>query len=121
MLEPVDKHSGIPAYLQIMDMIKKEIVLGNLKFGDQLPPVRELKKVFGVNVNTIMKSLEKLQMDGIVEAQHGVGYFVKKSKIINPKVVDILEKSVEELKKMDMDLNTTILILEEVWKKGEQS
>ncbi len=118
-MRAVDKHSGIPAYLQIMNIIKKEIVIGNLKSQDRLPPVRELQKTFGVNVNTVMRALEKLQTEDILEAQHGVGYFVKESKIINPEVIEILKKSVKELKEMDMDLNTTMLILEEVWRNVE--
>ncbi len=116
MLRAVDKHSGIPAYLQIMNIIKKEIMIGNLKEQDQLPPVRELQKTFNVNVNTVMRALERLQMEGILEAQHGVGYFIKESKMIKPEVIEILEKSVKELKEAGIDLNTTILILEEVWR-----
>ncbi len=116
MLRAVDKHSGIPAYLQIMNSIKKEIMIGNLRERDQLPPVRELQKTFGVNVNTVIRALEKLQMEGLLEARHGVGYFIKKSRIINLEVIEILEKSVKELKKIGMDLNTTTLILKEVWR-----
>ncbi len=115
MLKAVEKHSGVPAYLQIMNTIKKEILIGNLKERDQIPPVRELQKIFRVNVNTVIRALEKLQVEGILEAQHGVGYFIKKSKMINPEVIEILRKSVEELKEMGVDLNTTILVLEEVW------
>ncbi len=119
MLRAVDKHSGIPAYLQIMNIVKKEIMIGNLKKGDQLPPVRELQKTFDVNVNTVMRALERLQMEGILEARHGVGYFIKESEVIKPEVIEILEKSVQELKRMGIDLNTTILILEEVWRNVE--
>ncbi len=119
MLRAVDKHSGIPAYLQIMNIVKKEIVIGNLKAKDQLPPVRELQKTFGVNVNTVMRALEKLQIEGVLESQHGVGYFVKESKMVKPEVIEILKRSVRELKEAGIDLNTTVLILEEVWKNAE--
>jgi len=77
MFYEVDKHSGIPSYIQIMNQIKKEIIIGNLKKGDGLPPVRELSKIFKVNVNTILRALEKLEFEGYLEAQHGVGYFVR--------------------------------------------
>lgn len=45
MLRKVDKHSGVPAYVQIVNMIKSEIILGNLQQGLQLPTVRELQAI----------------------------------------------------------------------------
>jgi GntR family transcriptional regulator len=53
MLTKVDKHSGVPAYIKIMNIVKKEIMFERLKIGDQLPPVRELASRFGVNTNTV--------------------------------------------------------------------
>ncbi len=78
MLYEVDKHSGIPSYLQIMNQIKKEIIMGNLKEGDQLPPVRELSTIFKVNINTILKALDKLETSGYIEAQHGIGFLFQR-------------------------------------------
>lgn len=121
MFERVDKHSGIPAYIQVMDIIKKEILLGNLKIEDQLPPVRQLQEIFDVNVNTILKALERLQLDGIVESRHGVGYFVTSNKSAKADVIKLLSETVEQLKSMGIDLHTTILIMEEVWKNDSKT
>ena len=112
----IDKHSGIPAYLQIMNMVKKEILLGNLKIGDQLPPVRELQRIFDVNVNTVMKALERLVFEGVIEAKHGVGYFVKESNEVKSDAVRLLKETVKSLKNMGLDLHTVLLLTEEVWK-----
>ncbi len=121
MFEKVDKHSGVPAYIQVIDIIKKEILLGNLKSEDQLPPVRELQEIFDVNVNTILKALERLQSEGIVEARHGVGYFVRSSESAKAEVIKIIDETVEKLKVMDIDLHTAILIMEEVWKNDSKT
>lgn len=108
---------GVPAYLQIMNLIKKEIYMGNLKDGDQLPPVRKLAETIGVNTNTVIRSLEKLQYEGIVEAQHGVGYFIKITREINRELLDAIENLVEDLKTNDINLEMATLLIEEVWKK----
>jgi GntR family transcriptional regulator len=116
MLNKVDKHSGIPAYLQIMNQVKKEIILGNLKNGDQLPPVRKMQKIFGVNINTVTRALEKLSFEGKLEAQHGVGYFITSEENIGDEVFSNLKKCINKLKESDLDLKTSLLLFEEVWK-----
>lgn len=73
MLRKVDKHSGVPAYVQIVNMIKSEIILGNLQQGLQLPTVRELQAIFDVNINTVLKAFEKLKAEGFIEAEQGLG------------------------------------------------
>jgi GntR family transcriptional regulator len=116
MLTKVDKHSGVPAYIQIMNIVKKEIMFGRLKIGDQLPPVRELASRFGVNTNTVLKAFEKLHYEGLLEAEQGVGYFVKESHIVNKKLVELIEGTASELKKNNVNLPMAKILLEEVWK-----
>ncbi|ABR31205.1 transcriptional regulator [Thermosipho melanesiensis] len=116
MLKQVDKHSGIPAYIQIINMIKSEILLGNLNPGAQLPTVRKLKEIFQVNINTVLKALEKLKIEGIVSSEQGIGYFVNKNLKIDPKITNEIREIVKNLKKLNIDLQTLFIILEEVWK-----
>lgn len=65
-----------PIYLQIADGISEKILSGELKEGDRILSVRELRSELGVNPNTAMRSYEKLTMDGIIYNQRGIGYFV---------------------------------------------
>ncbi len=113
----VDKHSGVPAYLQIMNMIKSEIILGRLRVGDKLPPVRVLQKVFDVNVNTVVRALEKLVAEGVLESRHGVGYFVRESSDLEGDVLEIVKECVERLKERNIDRITAQLLIEEVWRE----
>ena len=54
----------MPVYLQIMKIIKADIVTGDLKPGEKLCSVREMSEKFTVNPNTVqrvfilLKSLE---------------------------------------------------------------
>jgi len=118
MLAKVDKHSGIPAYVQIMSMIKTEILLGRLKEGDKLPTIRDLSDVFDVNVNTVIRALEKLEMEGIVEAKHGVGYFIKGGTALDGSILQAIKECVDEVKKAGIDLNTFQVLVREVWRSG---
>lgn len=118
MLASVDKHMGLPVYIQIMNMIKKEVMLGNLIDGEQLPPVRELSKIFDVNTNTVMRALEKLSMQEIVEAKHGIGYFIRYATAVDSKVIEDMKCFIRELKKKGMDLPMTKLLVEELWKNA---
>ena len=116
MLRKIDKHSGVPAYLQIVNQIKAEILLGNLKAGQQLPTVRELETIFDVNINTILKALDRLKMEGYIVSEQGIGYFVVKELSIDAEVVVAIKQLVSKLKSKQFDLYTTLVLVEEVWR-----
>ena len=118
MLRKVDKHSGMPAYIQIENMIKSEILLGNLQKGTQLPTVRELQNTFDVNINTVIKALERLKAEGYIQAEQGVGYFIKKDVDIDQMVIKTIRECISKLKKDGIDYYTAMLIFEEVSKNG---
>lgn len=65
-----------PIYLQIMQVIKTNIVSGNLPVGSKLPSVRELALEAGVNPNTMQRALAELERDGLLYSQRTSGRFV---------------------------------------------
>jgi len=77
-----------PIYLQIMDLIKMDIVTGKLKSLDKLPSVREMAINLRVNPNTLQRSYQELERLGIVFTQRGTGTFVGEGK----NMVDDLKK-----------------------------
>ncbi|MFV0550540.1 MAG: GntR family transcriptional regulator [Anaerorhabdus sp.] len=68
--------ANIPIYLQVMDYIKKEIVSGKLKPNDQVATVREMAFKFGVNPNTIQRSLQELEREGLLKSERTTGRFI---------------------------------------------
>lgn len=116
MLRKVDKHSGIPAYLQIVNQIKSEILLSNLRAGQQLPTVRELETIFDVNINTILKALDRLKIEGYLVAEQGVGYLVARELSIDEQIITLIRETVTNLKSKGLDLYTTLVLIEEVWR-----
>lgn len=69
-----------PIYLQIMDLIKMDIVTGKLKSNDKLPSVREMATNLNVNPNTLQRSYQELERLGIVYTQRGTGTFMREGK-----------------------------------------
>lgn len=73
----VDLTSPVPAYQQVIQAIKIEILSGRLKDGDRLPPIRELAKILKLNPNTVAKAYYTLEEAGFVESRPGSGNWVK--------------------------------------------
>lgn len=67
---------NIPIYVQVMEYIKKEIVTGRLAPGEKIPAVRELAGELQVNPNTIQRTFQELEREGIAETHRGTGRFV---------------------------------------------
>ena len=55
---------------------KKEIVTGQLLPGDKIPSVRELASELQVNPNTIQRTFQELERDGVVVTRRGMGRYV---------------------------------------------
>ena len=68
--------ANTPIYLQLIDMIKLQIVSGRLKSGDKLPSVRDLAVEYGVNPNTMQKALSQLESEKLVYTVRTTGRYV---------------------------------------------
>lgn len=63
-------------YLQIADRICDEVLLGQYREEERIPSVREYAAVVEVNANTVMRSYDCLQTQGVIYNKRGIGYFV---------------------------------------------
>src|SRR6267154_6110605 len=68
--------SNIPIYRQIIQHIRRAVVLGQLKLGEQLPAVRTLAETLVINPNTVARAYQELIRDGVLESRAGRGVFV---------------------------------------------
>lgn len=89
-----------PIYLQMVELIKTEIISGRLKSGEKIPSVRELAVQAKVNPNTVQKALAELERCGLIYTERTNGKFVTENKsiikayrdgIINEKVESFLK------------------------------
>ena len=72
----IDKFSRKPIYEQVVEGIERDIVMGILREREQLPSIRELSALLGVNPNTIQKAFGELDRNGIIISGQGRGCFV---------------------------------------------
>jgi GntR family transcriptional regulator len=76
MLLQIDHHSGQPIFRQVIDQIRRQVMAGQLREGEQLPSVRDLAMQLRVNPMTISKAYGLLEMEGLLDRRRGVGLFV---------------------------------------------
>lgn len=89
-----------PIYLQMVELIKTEIISGRLKSGEKIPSVRELAVQAKVNPNTVQKALAELERCGLIYTERTNGKFVTDNKsIIKAYRDDIINEKVESFLK----------------------
>ena len=71
-----DAGSGVPIYRQLVQQVRRDVMLGRLRPGDQLPSVKEVVDALSVNPNTVVKAFSELEHEGLVVRRQGVGTFV---------------------------------------------
>lgn len=118
----VDKMSRKPIYEQIIDGIKREIVMGIIPEQTQLPSIRELSAILATNPNTVQKAFVELDRDGIIVSSPGRGCFVAdgaKEKIRSSMAskIDEIYAVACELANAGIDKQTIINAIESAYSK----
>jgi GntR family transcriptional regulator len=72
----LDPRDPRPLYLQIVDEVRRALVVGTLRPEDPLPSVRELATQLVVNPRTVSQAYGELERDGVIYVKRGQGTFV---------------------------------------------
>ena len=72
----LNNSSMIPIYEQIVDQVKHQIIMGQIKENDVLPSVRALSAELKISALTVKKAYDRLETEGFVVTVHGKGTFV---------------------------------------------
>ena len=73
MFEPLDFHSPLPLYAQLVERIERLIINGDLATGDRLPTTRALAGELRINFNTVARAYRILAKTGLVTTLRGRG------------------------------------------------
>ena len=76
-LFPLKNQSSLPVFVQISELLIREISAGHLLDGERLPPERAMAAEMGISVGTLRKSLAELEKVGLLERRQGSGNYVK--------------------------------------------
>ncbi len=60
-------------YLEIADIIRRDIVAGVYTVGEKIPPIRRLSETYGVNPQTVNKATAYLASLGYLQPRQGAG------------------------------------------------
>ena len=72
------KPTRLPLYVQISELLHREIAAGHWLAGERLPTESKLAQDLDVAVGTLRKALTVLEEDGLLERRQGSGTYVKK-------------------------------------------
>ncbi len=68
---------SIPKYRQLLQILRNQILSGELAPGRQLPTEEELSAKYGVSRGTVRKAVAQLEAERLIQVEHGVGSFVR--------------------------------------------
>lgn len=108
--------ANLPIYIQIMDEIKRRIVIGEYTSAQKVPPVRELAVNFGVNPNTVQRALSELEREGLLVSERTAGRFISEDvekiaalkKTVCEQKVDAFIKEIQQYGWSEEEIMTTM-------------
>ncbi|MDE3123556.1 MAG: GntR family transcriptional regulator [Paracoccaceae bacterium] len=71
------QNGSLPLYLQISELLIRDIAAGRLIDGAKLPPEREMAGQMGIAVGTLRKALSDLEAKGLLQRVQGSGNYVR--------------------------------------------
>jgi GntR family transcriptional regulator len=113
----VDAGSGLPIYRQLVQQVRRDVMLGRLRPGDQLPSVKEVVDSLSVNPNTVVKAFSELEHQGLVVRRQGVGTFVAAAPPVSslpvaPKLLSSLARWVDRARQDGLSSEQIRMLLE---------
>jgi len=75
-MHSINRHSKLPLYQQLYEILRGHILRGDWPVGSMLPPEPELIGRYGVSRTTVRQVLDLLVNEGLIYRQQGRGTFV---------------------------------------------
>lgn len=110
----------LPIYLQIILFIKRGLIAGNIKNGDELPSRRVLSALLGVNPNTVQKAFSLLEEEGLISSRPGAKSFISADltaieKIKEELLLNDIKNIVSSLKQMGLSSSQATELIINNW------
>lgn len=108
--------ANIPIYLQVIEDIKRRIIIGEIKLGEKLPSTRELAVQYTVNPNTAARIYNELEQEGLCFTKRGLGTFVSKDNALIDSLKkelsgEIIDTFIERMSRLGFSVKDTISLL----------
>lgn len=77
MSTPLQPSNALPLYVQISELLIRDIAAGRLLDGERLPPERDMAEELGISIGTLRKALADLTDKGLLERIQGSGNYIR--------------------------------------------
>lgn len=120
----VNPRSKQPLYEQLVEQLRRQIVLGGMKAGAAMPSVRQLATELGINPNTIQKAYRRMEEEGMILSIPGKGSFVSDNlaEMLTKQREDQRSKAKQMLQscsEMGLTKEEIIQMVEAIYEEGE--
>lgn len=79
MQDDLQNSNALPMYVQISELLIRDIAAGRLMDGERLAPERDMANSLGISVGTLRKALAILETNQLLERVQGSGNYVRHS------------------------------------------
>lgn len=108
----LDRNSPIPIYYQIATDIRKRVLRGEWKPGDQLPSQPELARQYQVSRMTLRQAMDLLEREGIIARQRGSGTFLTEAPAQIVPMADFPVNFTQQVRRLGIKASARILAAE---------
>ena len=113
-------NNNTPIYLQVIDLIKKDLLQGTLTPGQKLPSTRELALNYEINPNTAARVYTEMERTGLCFTKRGLGTFLFEDteylhQLRDEMVSEIVSTFIIESKQLGLTQGEIITRLEGEW------
>ena len=116
-------HERSPVYQQIAEYLKRQIMLGVVEDGEQMPSRRELAAQTGINPNTAQKAYRLMTEEGYVQNQGNNLSQVRLTPELRDWIEDelsrgLVQQFVTDAKENHLSYRKVITLISDMW--GEE-
>lgn len=116
----IEFNNHSPLYQQIFKHLRQQILLGEVKDGDNMPSRRELAKQTGISLNTAQKAYRLMEKEGYIYTKGNKGSTVKLSAQLKETVSEemtrgLVQRFVDHAKQNQLSYKKVIGLLDELW------
>ncbi|MCV3273999.1 GntR family transcriptional regulator [Roseobacter sinensis] len=78
MTTPPPRGTTMPKYIQLSELLIRDIDAGRILDGERLPPERDMAVSLGTSIGTLRKALAELDRKGLLDRIQGSGNYVRR-------------------------------------------
>jgi GntR family transcriptional regulator len=113
---------GLSVHEQVVFAVKRAVVSGRLRPGDEFPSVRVLSRELRINPNTAHKVVATLTAEGLLDVRPGIGTFVAPRQAPDARdrralLGSDVEQLVVEARHLSLDLQDVVDAIVERWNR----